>query len=397
MISLAGRDILHSWSKFVFTGIGLGLLIGVTLTMAGVYRGMVDDAKVLLNNSGADLWVVQKDTLGPYAESSSIRDDVYRAMLGLPGVARAANVTYLTMQVRKGESDVRAMVVGFEAGQPGEPEYLVAGRQITRNHYEAVADVKTGFHVGDVIRIRRHDFTVVGLTRRMVSSGGDPMVFVPLKDAQEAQFLKDNDAILNERARTAANPSLNRPGVPGLLDAIQASQTSNRNVNAVLVQVAPGTLPLAVAEEIKRWKHLQAYTRDQMEEILVAKLIATSAKQIGMFLVILAIVSAAIVAFIIYTMTLGKIREIAVLKLIGTRNRTIAGMILQQSLGLGLIGFLVGKVVATFWAPAFPKFVLLEPGDAIRGFVIVMLICAIASTLAIRAALNVDPATAIGG
>lgn len=397
MISLAGRDILHSLSKFVFTGIGLGLLIGVTLTMAGVYRGMVDDAKVLLNNSGADLWVVQKDTLGPYAESSSIRDDVYRAMLGLPGVARAANVTYLTMQVRKGESDVRAMVVGFEAGQPGEPEYLVAGRQITRNHYEAVADVKTGFHVGDVIHIRRHDFTVVGLTRRMVSSGGDPMVFVPLKDAQEAQFLKDNDAILNERARTAANPSLNRPGVPGLLDAIQASQTSNRNVNAVLLQVMPGTLPTAVAEEIKRWKHLQAYTRDQMEEILVAKLIATSAKQIGMFLVILAIVSAAIVAFIIYTMTLGKIREIAVLKLIGTRNRTIAGMILQQALGLGFIGFLVGKVVATFWAPAFPKYVLLEPGDAIRGFVIVMVICAIASTLAIRAALRVNPATAIGG
>ena len=24
---------------------------------------------------------------------------------------------------------------------------------------------------------------------------GDPMVFIPLKDAQEAQFLKDNDAI----------------------------------------------------------------------------------------------------------------------------------------------------------------------------------------------------------
>jgi putative ABC transport system permease protein len=134
-----------------------------------------------------------------------------------------------------------------------------------------------------------------------------------------------------------------------------------------------------------------------MEEILVAKLIATSAKQIAMFLVILAVVSAAIVAFIIYTMTLGKIREIAVLKLIGTRNRTIAGMILQQALGLGLIGFLVGKVSATVWAPFFPKYVLLEPGDAVRGFVVVMLICALASTLAIRAALRVDPATAIGG
>ena len=397
MISLAGRDILHSWSKFVFTGIGLGLLIGATLTMAGVYRGMVDDAKVLLNNSGADLWVVQQDTLGPYAESSSIHDDVYRSLLTLPGVARAANVTYLTMQVRRGQQDVRAMVVGFEAGQPGEPEYLVAGRQLTRSHYEAVADVKTGFRLGDRIRIRRHDYTVVGLTRRMVSSGGDPMVFIPLKDAQEAQFLKDNDAILNERARTAANPTLNRPGVPGLLDAIQASQPANRNVNAVLVQLAPGAAAEQVASAVKRWKHLQAYSRSEMEEILVAKLIATSARQIGMFLVILAVVSAAIVAFIIYTMTLGKIREIAVLKLIGTRNRTIAGMILQQAMGLGVIGFIVGKTVATLWAPYFPKYVLLEPGDALRGFLAVMLICTLASTLAIRAALRVDPATAIGG
>lgn len=224
------------------------------------------------------------------------------------------------------------------------------------------------------------------------------MIFIPLKDAQEAQFLKDNDAILNERYRTAANPAFNRPGTPGLLDAINKMQTSSHNVNAILVRVDPLLArPAEVAETIRRWKHLQAYTREQMEEILVAKLIATSAKQIAMFLVILAIVSAAIVAFIIYAMTIGKVREIAVLKLIGTRNRTIASMILQQALGLGLIGFMVGKTVATIWAPAFPKYVLLESADAIRGFVVVMLICAVASTLAIRAALNVDPATAIGG
>jgi putative ABC transport system permease protein len=284
----------------------------------------------------------------------------------------------------------------MQPGQPGEPGYLVAGRQLERSHYEAVADVKTGFEVGERIRIRRHDYTVVGLTQRMVSSGGDPMVFIPLKDAQEAQFLKDNEAIANDRTRTAANPAFNRPGVPGLLDAVQALQTSSHNVNAVLVQLQPGWLPDQVAESMRRWKHVQVYTQTGMEEILVAKLIATSAKQIGMFLVILAIVSAAIVAFIIYTMTLGKIREIAVLKLIGTRNRTIAGMILQQALGLGLIGFMVGKVSATVWAPVFPKFVLLLTQDAVTGLVATMLICALASTLAIRVALKVDPAQAIG-
>ncbi|MFZ2163701.1 MAG: ABC transporter permease [Sideroxyarcus sp.] len=396
MINLASRDILHGWGKFVFTGIGLGLLIGVTLTMAGVYRGMVDDARALIENAGADLWVVQQDTLGPYAEPSNVHDDVSKELLGLPDIQEAGNVTYLTMQIRHNSKDIRVMLVGYEAGKPGEPGYLVAGRPIYQSHYEALADIKSGLSLGDRINVRRHEYTVVGLTRRMVSSSGDPMIFIPLKDAQEVQFLKDNDALVNERARTAANPAFNRPGIPGLLEAIQASQTSSRFVNAILVRTAPGT-DGAVAGQIARWKHLEAYTKPQMDEILVVRLIATSAKQIFMFLVILAIVSAAIVAFIIYTMTMNKVREIAVLKLIGAMNKTISGMILQQALGLGLIGFLVGKFAATLWAPLFPKYVLLLPGDAVSGFFLVMLMCAVASIFAIRAALNIDPATAIGG
>lgn len=401
MISLAGRDILHAWGKFVFTGVGLGLLIGVTLVMAGLYRGMVDDGKVLLDNSGADLWVVQRDTLGPYAESSSIHDDLYRTILAMPGVSQAANVTYLTMQVRKGASDVRAMVVGTAPGSPGVtpgwPAYLVAGRQITRGHYEAVADVATGFQLEDRLTIRRNQYTVVGLTRRMVSSSGDPMVFIALKDAQQAQFLKDNDAIWQERRRTAADPELNRPGAPDILGTVNALQVANPYVNAVLVTLKPGHSADGVAESIRRWKRLTVYTRDQMEQILVGKLIATSAKQIGMFLVILAIVSAAIVAFIIYSLTMDKIREIAVLKLIGTRNRTIAAMILQQAIALGVIGFAVGKISATFSAPVFPKYVLLIPRDSIAGFLAVLAICVLASLVAIRIALKVDPAQAIGG
>lgn len=400
MISLAGRDILHTWGKFVFTGIGLGLLIGVTLVMAGVYRGMVDDGKALLDNSGADLWVVQQDTLGPYAEPSSVNDDVYRTLLAMPGVAQAANVTYLTMQVGSAENEVRAMVVGIAPGSPGTtpgwPPYLVAGRQITRGHYEAVVDIAAGFKVGDRFAIRRNYYTVVGMTRRMVSSSGDPMVFIPLKDAQEAQFLRDNDAIWQSRRRSAANPAFNRPGVPGLLDAVIASQSSNTFVNAVLVTLEPGHAPEEVAEAIRRWKRLTVYTRSQMEAILVGKLIATSSRQIAMFLVILAVVSAAIVAFIIYSLTMDKIREIAVLKLIGTRNRTIAAMIMQQSLALGVIGFVVGKISATFSAPVFPKYVLLTPMDSVAGFFAVLAICILASLVAIRMALMVDPAEAIG-
>lgn len=397
MINLARRDIAHHLKSYLLTGLGLGLLIGVTLTMAGVYRGMVDDAKVLLRAVDADVWVVQQNTLGPFAEPSSVPDDLYRALAGLEGVAQTGNVAYLTMQVSHQGKTQRVMVAGFEPGKPGGPAFLVAGRPIARAHYEAVADAKTGFQVGEVVRIRRNDYTVVGLTRRMVSSGGDPMLFIPLKDAQEAQFLKDNDAIVEDRKRLAANPAVNRPGQPGVLEAVQAIQASSHKVNAVLLRLQPGFDARALADAIARWQRYTAYTRADMEDILVAKLIATAAKQIGLFLLILAVVSAAIVAFIIYTMTLGKIKEIAVLKLIGSRDRTIAAMIMQEALGLGVIGFFVGKFAATLWAPAFPKYVLLETGDAARAFVLTLVVCALASLLAIRAALKIDPAEAIGG
>jgi len=163
------------------------------------------------------------------------------------------------------------------------------------------------------------------------------------------------------------------------------------------VTLKPGQAPDVVAESIRRWKRLTVYTRAQMEGILVGKLIATSSRQIGMFLVILAIVSATIVAFIIYSLTMDKIREIAVLKLIGTRNRTIAAMIMQQAVALGLIGFAVGKISATFAVPIFPKYVLLTPLDALAGLFVVLVICVLASLVSIRMALKVDPAEAIGG
>jgi putative ABC transport system permease protein len=155
---------------------------------------------------------------------------------------------------------------------------------------------------------------------------------------------------------------------------------------------------MTVAAAIRRWQRLTVYTRAQMEEILVDKMIANSARQIGMFLVILSIVSAAIVAFIIYTMTIGKIREIAVLKLIGTRNRTIARHDPATGAGAGPDRLCRGQDRR-------------EPSGRrssrnmccccrrirFAGFLAVMAICTLASLLAIQAAMKVDPAEAIGG
>ena len=395
MISLAYRDVSNSFGRYLLTGIGLGLLIGVTLTMAGVFRGMVDDGKALLRYADADIWVVQRNTLGPFAEPSSLPDDIYRGILAINGVRWATNVAYLTLEVSKGKHSVRVMLEGIDAQQ--NLMHLTAGRPIMQSHYELVADERSGFKLGDRIPIHRHNYEVVGLTRGMRSPSGDPILFLPLKDAQEIQFLKDNDAVFRDRAQLEANPKLNPPGNPALLNAVEQSLFSNHRVNTVLVQLMPGANPRLVADDIEKWLRLTAYPSDEMEEILIGQLIATASKQIGLFLVILTIVSAAIVALTIYSMTQTKLKEIAVLKLIGTRNGLISRMILLEAIGLGLIGFLTGKLAVTYWAPLFPKHIVLLTDDTLRALFITMVICILASFAGIRAALRVPPGSAIGG
>ena len=76
---------------------------------------------------------------------------------------------------------------------------------------------------------------------------------------------------------------------------------------------------------------------------------------------------------------------------------SVTSIVTIAATGAVIYGFVVGKITATFAAPLFPKYVLLMPIDSILGFFAVMVICVLASVVAIRMALKVDPAEAIGG
>jgi putative ABC transport system permease protein len=75
-MNLAIKEIKHTFGKFIATAMGVGMLLGIVLIMMGVYRGMIVDAEVLLDDLHVDLWVVQQDTIGPFAESSRIHEDM---------------------------------------------------------------------------------------------------------------------------------------------------------------------------------------------------------------------------------------------------------------------------------------------------------------------------------
>jgi putative ABC transport system permease protein len=268
---------------------------------------------------------------------------------------------------------------------------------MVRGRYEMLLDRKAGVPLGSQIRIGRLALTVVGLTEGIVSSAGDPVAFVSLQDAQEIQFLKSNEAIRNERARLAAglrsNPALAAVSAEDLAPLLQDTHLAN----AILVRLEPWADPHEVAARIERWNHYRAMPTEEQEEILAKSVVERARQQILLFRIILLSVSTVVIAMVIFTMTLEKTRDIATLKIIGAPDRTIAGLILQEALALGLLGYGLGAVLISVTYDYFPRRVAILPFDQYILLGIVMIICVLASLFGIRRALRVSPTLALGG
>lgn len=377
-MNLAYRDIRHGLLRFLLTCVGLSLLMAVVLSMIGIYNGLVVDALTIARAPATDLWVVESNTRGPFAEASRVPGDTREAVARLHGVVAAGSVTYQTVEAEHAGAKLRLYVVGFEPGRPGSPARLKAGRPIAQGHYEMIADFRTGLALGDRIRLGRSSFSVVGLVENHVNTGGDPAVYISLLDAQKLQF---------ELSPSASRVQIAKGGL------LQTKDT----VNAVVARVHPNVAPAAAADAVRRWKHLSAMTQAEQELILTRSVVDRARRQIGLFMAILLAVSAVVIALIIYTMTMEKLKQIATLKLIGAPDRTIVGLIVQQALALGGIGWMFGLVLVLAVKDYFPRRVVLDPENAIVLGLIVFMVCVASSGLGVRAALRVDPATALGG
>ena len=381
MINLAYKDITHSLTKFIVTAVSVGVLLGIVIIMIGVYRGMIFDAKVLVNDIKANIWVVQQDTLGPFAQTSKIHEDLKNQISYQDGIKSAEGITFQTFQLSNRGKDFKVMLVGYDPF--GEIEVinkskLIAGREIKKEHYEIVVSKKTGYKLGEYIKLGRDNFKVVGITKDTVSNGGDYLIFTSLPDAQILQFTYSNERVRSDEKRgiKGSNPHL---------------------VNAIIAQTKDGYNPFLVAKNIEKSTHKTVFTRSNQLTLLLQRVIKKASKQIGMFTAILIIVSVVIIALIIYTMTLEKIKEISILKLIGIPNFTIIKMIVQETVVLGILAFISGNVFAHLTQGIFPKKVVLYWSDSFNLFVIVLIASIFASLFGIYKVMKTDPASAIGG
>jgi len=403
-MNLAVRDIRHSLGRFVLTTIGVGMLLMIVMGMGGIYRGLVDDALVVTRGVGADLWIVQRDTRGPFAEVSRLPRSVVDRVAAVPGVTDAREFVFHTIQREHRGQPLRMGVLGL--GWPtdkGEGLPLIAGRPLAQNHFEVIADATLGLGLGERLRLGKETYTVVGLTSGMVSSGGDGLACFTSRDAQAIQFNEPGESARLEREARRARASAIDFGrtQPGVLERASGPSRGlaalpGPAISAVIVRLAPGADADAVLRSLHGWSDVTVYSGVQQEDLLLKGSVDRARRQLLLFRVLLTLISAVIMALIIYTLTLDKLHPIALLKLIGAPNRVIVGLIMQQSIIMGVLAFGVGWLLGQRLFPMFPRRVILTSDDLLRLAGIVLVISIFASLLGIWKAMRVAPNEAIG-
>ncbi len=398
-MNLALKDISHNFGRFVLTTIGIGLLLMIVIGMGGIYRGLIEEATLLVDKIDADIWVVQKNTRGPFAEISRIPRNVENRLMSVPGVESAASFVSHTVQREFQGRPLRMTIQGLSWPEDrGEWLPIIAGRALGQAHYEMIADKSSRLKIGDKIQLGKDVYAVVGITGKMSSTSGDPMAFLSLRDAQNVQFDLSGEAIRAERkARIGRLFSTDMGRIqPQIADRL-GGRTSEipalapSMVSAVLVRVAAGYDIAAVADCIASLPDVSVFTREGQKELLLRGIVERARRQLGLFRVLLIIVSAVIMSLIIYTLTLDKLHDIAMLKLIGARNTVIFALILQQSLLMGIVGFIFANILGIWLFPLFPRRVVILDEDLIQLAVIVLIISVLASLLGIAKALRTDP------
>jgi len=402
-MNLAIRDIRHNAGRFVFTTVGIGMLLMIVMGMGGIYRGLIHEATLLVDRVDADLWIVQGSTRGPFAEISRIPATLEDRVRAVPGVAQTRCFVSHTIQRERNGLPLRMVVQGLSWPEDrGDWVPLVAGRALRQAHYEMIADQSLKLPLGSRIQLGKDVYQVVGLTRGMVGTGGDGLTFFTVSDAMAIQFDQPGEATRLERAARRArveNMDLGRLQ-PLLLDraaglARSIPALAPPQVSAVLVTLNPGADPAAVRRTLGTWPDITVYSTLEQKNFLLAGMVDKARRQLGLFRVLLIIISTIIIALIIYTLTLDKIRDIALLKLIGARNGVIGGLILQQALLMGAFGYALAWWMGQYAFPHFPRLVLIDSSDLVSLAMIVVVISTLASLLGIWKAMNVEPNTVL--
>jgi putative ABC transport system permease protein len=345
LISL--RDLQWRRRRFAIAVVASALVFALGLLLSGVKASFDNEIRRTVDSFDADAWLVEAGTLGPFTAPTPMPAARARMVRGLRGVRRADPVVLMgatTTTPRRRNLNL----VGVVPGGVGSPTGAL-GRRLARRG-AAIADSSLGLGTGDRLELNGATFRVVDVTQGMTYFAGIPRVTISLSQAQRL----------------------------GLDD--------QQLVTVIVTHGRPATVPhgLALLENQDVEKDLERPVQPAKDTISFIRLL-------------LWLVAAGIIGAIVYLSVLERVGDFAVLKAIGVSTRDLLAGLLLQAVLLSLLSALLAIGLQAAIAPAVAMSVEVPTVAFLTLPLVAVLVGALASVIALRRAIAVDPALAFAG
>jgi putative ABC transport system permease protein len=338
------RDLAWRRRRFAIAVAATALVFALALLLSGISASFDNEIRRTTASFAADRWFVAAGTFGPFTAPSAIPADRVRDVRAVPGVTDADAVAIVgattTTPRRRSVNVVGAIAGGVGPASAGA---LAAER-------DAIADASLGLDVGDRLTLNGDVFTVRAVTHGRTFFAGIPTVVVSLRAAQ-------------------------RLGLGGRPLA-----------TAVVARGTPSSVPPGFA----------ALTNAEVEADL-GRPVAQAKQTISLVRALLWIVAAGIIGAIVYLSALERTTEFAVLKAIGVSTRDIVLGLVSQAVLLAILAVALAVLLERAVAPAAAMSVEVPTLTYVTLPLLALLVGGVASGLALRRALRIDPALAFAG
>jgi putative ABC transport system permease protein len=372
MVSIARKNLFHDRVRLVISVGGVAFATMLIMTLIGVYYGIFTESTMYLMNTRADLWVGQEgihDTWHTYSLLPRGQEDEILQVGGVKDVHEFIGRAVRAKISKVEDKEETIFIIGFDTKSGvGGPWEIVKGKKIPRDGQvivDRVFALRNNIDIGDKIEVGGMELTVVGISKDtfvLVYS----YVFVTKEDATKIFGAED---FLNYYMVEVENPFFAKK---------VADDVKNR-----LEKLGVKVDVLTKEEFIDNHKEVI----DESFSAILLPLVF-----IGFF------IGVTVIGLTLYTATLEKIKEYAILKAIGANEGFMIKIVLEQAFTIAMLGFVAGTLLslsAANWVPNIaPEFyVEINVWNIAISFVSIVAMSVAASLIPIRKLEKVDPAT----
>lgn len=357
------KSLLAEPLRLVASAMAVALAFVLVIFFTAVFEGESDHMVAYIEETKADVWVMQKGVSNMHMASSMLWDWKVEKIAQVPGVKQISSILYQNGPVKIQGKDWFAYVIGVgESQRFGGPWSMAQGKAMPGRGEVVIPGVISqlvGVTIGDVVNLVGRPLRIVGLSRDTFSMSSS-VVFVAKED---------------------------------LADIIEAGD----QVSYVMVRAESGLSPRALAQRIEASvDKVNALTNREFVESDRDLALQMGAEIIRTMTTVGTLLATLIVAFTSYSIVARKKRELAVAKALGFSTAHVYAGVLYQSLMITSLG-LVFSVVIAFTVLAWLPTIVPQINLVVRWYqfvpvtVVSLPVAILASLVTARTVVKVDP------